>query len=95
MAATVDRDDPGVVDHLDEHDDVIRRLENLVVVVVEAGRHRTRHAARQTPVVRAEILPRIESLVGERAALVSPALGRRRGQRRVAPVGRVDDQGRS
>src|SRR5262249_31174140 len=35
-----ERDDPGVVDHLDHDGDVSRALDDLVVVVVKAGEHR-------------------------------------------------------
>src|SRR5258706_5472108 len=40
VGTAVERDDPGVVDHLGIYRNVIARLENLVVVVIAGGRHR-------------------------------------------------------
>ena len=60
MPAAVQRDDPRVVDHLHQDHDVVGRLQNLIVVVVEAGHHGAGHAARDAPVVEVQVLPGVE-----------------------------------
>ena len=67
MRAAVQRDDARVVDHLDHDHDVLRRLEDLVVVVVEPRRHRPRHAARDAAVVGVELEVGVEARAADGA----------------------------
>jgi hypothetical protein len=56
MRTPVHGNDPGVVNHLDEKHHVAGRLEDLIVVVVEAGHHRTGQTACDAPLVGTTIL---------------------------------------
>src|SRR3989441_7496666 len=49
----VQGDDPRVVDHLDVNHHVSRSLQNLIIVVVEAGHHGAWQTARDAPLERA------------------------------------------
>ena len=91
MRPPVERDDPGVVDHLDEDHDITRRLEDLVVVVVEAGHHRAGQPARDAPLVQVAVFRSGRLPAAIRLAPGAP-LGLRRRQRGQSAVGRVDDQ---
>ena len=46
----------SVADHLHQDHDVVGRLQDLLVVVVEAGAHGTRHPARSAPVVEVQVV---------------------------------------
>ena len=94
MGTPVQKDNAPRVRHLDEHHHLVRRLEQVNVVVVrvrdnrEAGRE-------QTAVPHGEVVPRIGAVFTEiRAPRLRPLLRRRR-QRRHASVRRIHDQRRS
>ena len=57
MRPPIQRNDARVVDHLDKNHHVSGRLQDEVVVVVEAGQHRSRHSPGDAPVVHAHVLP--------------------------------------
>ena len=62
MRAAVERDDPRLVDHLVEDDDVAARLDDLQVVVVRARNHRRPGVeAENAAVHEAEILGIVEA----------------------------------
>jgi hypothetical protein len=56
MWAPIQRNDPGVVNHLDEDDDVFGCLKDVVVVVVEARDHCPGHTAGDAPLKEKPIL---------------------------------------
>src|SRR5690348_8650487 len=94
VRTAVERDDAGVVNHLIEDDDGIRRLNDLVAVVVGAGQHgRTGGGPVQAALGKAAVfgaIGRMHPLVfGARRHL---GLTVRR-ERRNAAVRRIDDQG--
>ena len=89
----VERDDARGVHHLGHDDDMVRRLEQLHIVVVGARRHRRSGVEPEdAAVIGVEVQPR----VGRMVAPVLPALfgtALRAGRpRRIPPVRGVDDQ---
>jgi hypothetical protein len=89
---SVERDDARVVNHLDEDGYVLFRLHNLVVVVVEAGKHRAGHPARNAPIVRAAIQPRVCRVRPAPGDLAIPPTLRRWRERRNPAVRRIDHE---
>ena len=87
MRATVDRDDPRVVDHLVVDHHVAGRLDDLVRVVVSGREHAGRRATRDAAIPHAHELVRIAFV---RAVVVARRF--RFGTQRHAAVRRVDDE---
>ena len=92
----VERDDARIVHHLVEHHHVVRRLEELHVLVVAAGGHRRPLVeAEDAAVERTAIEPRIGRMLRPpRPPLLRAPLSFFR-QRGDAPVRRIDDQRRA
>ena len=93
MRAVVERNDARLVDHLQQQHHVVRRLEDLVVRVVDVRNHGDGQRAGDAALPRVAIEPRIglAASLARVLAVDQPPL-RRRQQRRDATVGRVDDQ---
>ena len=84
--ATVDRDDPRLVDHLEHHHHVARHLDDLVGVVVSGGEHAGRIAARDAADPRRLVLGRVGDVLQMEVAVVLRPL-----HHRHTAVGRVDN----
>src|SRR5262249_49831889 len=61
MRTSVERNDPHVMDHLHGNHDVSRRLQDVIVVVVEVAHHRARQPARDASL---EQVPALGSIGG-------------------------------
>ena len=96
MRPSIQRDDANRVNHLVEQGHVLRRLEDLHVVVVSARQHRWAGVqAKQAPRCQADVLPRTGGAGRPRRAAGGGLLLRRRRERRHTPVCRHDDQRRA
>ena len=91
----VQRDDPRVVNHLHMDHDVVRCLEDEVVVVVAGRQHRRSHRPQHAAVVEIQVRPDVggPARPPRLGAGVLAPLGFGR-QRRDAAIGWVDDKGR-
>ena len=92
MRTSVQRDYAGIVDHLDKDDNVARALQDLIVVVVEAGHHRSWQPSENATIVRAPVFGPVSraGLPGRSVLSPSPFLAGR--QRRQSAIERVNDQ---
>ena len=90
----VHRNDPRVVNHLDENHDVAGHLQDLIVMVVEARHHRARQTTRDAPLVGTAIPPRVSRAGAPRCPLPFDHPLRHRRQRGKFSVRWIDEQRR-
>src|SRR6516162_5945255 len=92
MRPPIERDNAHVVNHLDLNRHGSGRLNNLVVVIVEARQHRSRHSARDTAIIRATIEPRVRRMQSPTLVLFVSSLGCSRRQGGYSAVRWIDDE---
>src|ERR1700730_10029284 len=96
MRAAIDRNNPHIVDHVDNDRDRGWRLDDLIFVVVKTRQHRrTRRRPIETPFLQQSILAAIRGVLASIRDLCRHSFLRFGSQWRNAAIRRIDDQRRA